>query len=300
MQKYLLLLAALCIVCEQKVSAQVNFKYDVLSASRFTNENKTLQGSGAMQRVALTCNMPWSAKTDGNDKLRSWAVTLRASYAWLDNQGDAKTFNPDRVLQAGVNLSHVRSLSSHWLLMASLGAGIYADPSEADWNSVLANGGVIFAYRINPRLSLGAGLGLTNSYGLPLILPLGYFKYNCGNRFRLTVDLATSPKISVATNPVRWMTLELTPFEIDGLTAVRHIGAKSKIYSSTLLRSSFCPTFHLRDNLHLHFTAAGTWLRSVRLTDKSLRGLKNQLSGDCEKQRFAPAFQVSAGLTLDI
>lgn len=279
-------------------SGQITFQTDMLTASRFTDEAGKHLGSGAMQRVAATCTMPWGVKADGCGRQCRWAVTLRAGYAWLDNRGVAKSYNPNRVLQAGANLSHVRSLSPRWQLMASLGAGFYADPREVDWGSLLANGGIVFAYRINPHLSLGAGLGLTNSYGVPLLLPLGYFNYNGGERFRLTIDLATRPKVSVATRPARWLTLELTPFEIDGLTAVRRINGKSKVYSSTLLQSAFRSTFHLRESLSLHVEAAGTWRRSVRLTDKSLRGLKSQLSDGEEKRYFLPALQLSAGLSL--
>lgn len=78
-----------------------------------------------------------------------------------------------------------------WGLALSLGCGIYSHPSNIEFNSILVNGGCIIIYDINPSLSVGVGIGLTNSFGVPMVMPTGYLKWVARKKFEFDVDMTS-------------------------------------------------------------------------------------------------------------
>ena len=91
--------------------------------------------------------------------------------------------NPNDILNVSFNVSHLRPLSSRWYMMASLGIGVYAVPKDISFKSILASGAIIFAYKLRDNLDIGVGAGLTNSYGVPLIMPMGFLKRGSGRQY---------------------------------------------------------------------------------------------------------------------
>ena len=57
--------------------------------------------------------------------------------------------------------------------------------------TLLANGAIIFVYKLRKNLDLGIGAGLTNSYGIPMILPMMYFSWRNAGRYELKVDMSS-------------------------------------------------------------------------------------------------------------
>lgn len=254
-------------------------------------------GNGNMLRVKGRYTLPLSVKVNKGSQPTMWSATLSASFATMNNEGEALTINPDEIVNASLNISHVRPLSSHWQLIASLGAGVYAQPGEVVWRSILANGAAIFAYKFSDNLSAGFGVGLTNSYGVPMIMPMGYLSWRTGGNVRVQVDMASSMSVKVLTALGKRFTLELTAIEIDGMSAVRRIDGKSKIYSTMMMRSTLSPILNLSKKLKLRFGIGGIWLRSVRLTDRNLKSFFNSFGDDDGKYRFHPSLRLSTGMS---
>lgn len=271
--------------------------YDYLPSSSFKDKEGNGHGSGSLQRISGRCTIPLLRKLNERSQPTAWGMTLSASYGMMDNKGEARELNPDRVLNASFTVSHLRPLSERWSLMASLGCGIYAAPDEVRWQSLLANGSFIFAYRLHGNLSIGIGGGLTNSYGVPIIMPMCYLNWRTNGRYEVTIDIANAPKVQVATQAGKAVRLELTAIEMDGMSAVMRVDGKQKIYSSTMIRSGLNASFRLFGKASVYVGVGGAWLRSTKITDRNLKSFFKSFSddGDKDKCSFGTSLRFSVG-----
>lgn len=271
--------------------------YDHLPSSTFKDKEGNKHGSGSLQRISGRYTIPLSRHQNERNQPTAWGMTLSASYGIMDNEGEARELNPDHVLNTSLTVSHMRPLSERWSLIASLGCGIYSAPDEIRWQSLLANGSFIFAYRLRDNLSIGIGGGLTNSYGVPIIMPMGYLNWKTNGRYEVTIDIANAPKIQVATQAGKAVRLELTAIEMDGMSAVTRVDGKQKIYSSTMIRSGLNASFRLLGKASVYAGVGGAWLRSTEITDRNLKSFFKSLSddGDKGKYRFCTSLRFSVG-----
>lgn len=245
--------------------------YESLTSSSLKDKEGNKHGSGNMQRLSGRCTVPLSRKLNGRKQPMAWNMTFSASCGIMNNEGEARRLNPNRILNASLTVSHLRPLSERWNLIASLGCGIYAVPDKIQWQSLLANGAFIFAYRLRGNLSIGIGGGLTNSYGIPIIMPMGYLNWRTNGRYEVIIDIANAPKIQIATQTRKAVRLELTALEMDGMSAVVQADGRQKIYSSTMICSSLNVSLPLFGKTSIYANVGGIWLRSATMTDRNLR-----------------------------
>lgn len=271
--------------------------YDCLSSSSFKDKDGNRHGSGNLQKISGRYTIPLSRKLNERNQLTAWNMTLSASYGMMENKGEAQELNPDCVLNTSLTVSNLHPLSKRWSLIISLGCGIYAEPDEIRWQSLLANGAFIFTYRLHDNLSIGIGGGLTNSYGVPIVMPMGYLNWKTNGRYEVTIDIANAPKIQVATQVGKVVRLELTAIEMDGMSAVMQMDGKQKIYSSTMLRSGLNASFRLFGKASVYAGLGGVWLRSTKITDRNLKSFFKSLSddGDNDKYRYGASLRFSVG-----
>lgn len=271
--------------------------YDYLPSSSFKDKDGNRYGSGNLQRISGRYAIPLSKKLNERNQPTAWGMTFSVSYGIMENKGEARELNPDCVLNTSFSVSHLRPLSERWSLLASLGCGIYAAPDEVRWQSLLASGAFIFAYRLRDNLSIGIGGGLTNSYGVPILMPMGYLNWRTNGRYEIIIDMANALKVQVATQTGKAVRLELTAIEMDGMLAVMHVDGKQKIYSSTMIRSGLNASFRLFRKANVYAGVGGVWLRSSDITDRNLKSFFKRLSDDGEgnKDRFAPTLLFSVG-----
>lgn len=271
--------------------------YDYMPSSSFKDKEGNRYGSGNLQRISGRYTLPLSRKLNARNQPTAWGMTLSASYAIMENGGEACELNPDRVLNTSLTVSHLRPLSRRWSLLASLGCGIYAVPADIRWHSLLANGAFIFVYRLRENLSIGVGGGLTNSYGVPIVMPMGYLNWRTNSRYEVIIDVANALKVQVATQAGKAVRLELTAIEMDGMSAVMRVDGKQKLYSSTMIRSGLDASFRLIGKASIYAGVGGVWLRSSDVTERNLKSFFKSLSDDDEenKYRFAPALRFSVG-----
>ena len=178
-------------------------------------------------------------------------------------------------------------------MIASLGCGIYAVPNQIAWRSILANGAVVFVYKLRENLDIGVGAGLTNSFGVPMILPMGYLNWRTSGKYEIRVDMSSGLKVTAAKWLNRKFKLELTAIEMDGISSVMRIGGKSKIYSSTMMRSTLSPTFCISPKASVYFGIGGNWLRSIRISDRDFGGFLDSFREDGHD--FGVSLRVTAG-----
>lgn len=72
--------------------------YDYLPSSSFKDKEGNRHGSGDLQRISGRYTIPLSRKLNERNQPTAWGLTLSASYGMMDNEGEARELNPDRVL----------------------------------------------------------------------------------------------------------------------------------------------------------------------------------------------------------
>lgn len=291
-----LALVAINVLACHFVMAQGYVSYEGLGESRLEDELGNRYGSGSMQVVSGGCNIPISTKNDDRGGLRSWTANVNVSYARLYNYGEAMTLNPNDILDAGVSLMYLTPVSRRWSIMAMVGAGVYAPTDGITAECILGSGGMVFIRKMSSTVNFGIGAGVTNSYGPPMLMPILYFSWQQSGRFNFKIDMSTGIKVCASTQLNKWLSLELAAVEMDGMSAVMKMDGKSKIYSMMNLRSYLCPTVKLGRHISIYGSVGGNWLRSISMTDRSLKAFFNNLSKENKDPYFRTSLRLSAGM----
>lgn len=238
-----------------------------------------------MNRLKGSFSLPLSM-TGEADCRTVWLATATASYATLDLHGDARALAPEEIMHGGVTITHIRPLSARWSMMASLGGGVYAEPNHIRWCNILANGGLFAIYRLRDRLSVGFGVGLTNAYGVPIPLPMGYLQWKRQGRYEVDINMAGTPKVKIARQLREGWKLELTAIEIEGITAVVHIDNHERLYSSTMMQSGAAVTYRVRPRMTFVAGCNSVWRRTSRITSRSLKSFWDSTFGGDHSGRY--------------
>ncbi len=288
------MLLMLAIIPTLHLHAQSGINYDYICSSHLKDDDGNKYGKGDISIISGKFNMPLSFKINDKRQPTIWAATLSIKYGILSNSGEAKPLNPDEIINTSLNISHIRPINDRWSVIASAGAGIYAMPNNIMWNSILANGGLFFVYRFNSNFSLGGGGGLTNSYGIPILLPMVYVSWKKSGKYEMNLNFTGRLKVSGATwlNPK--FKLELTAIEMDGMSAVIKADGKNKIYSSTMFKSHITPIYQINKNFSVYMGFGADWRRTANIRSRKLKDMFNfNHSGD---RHFSTAIRISAGV----
>lgn len=275
--------------------AQVYISYDYMPSSTLKDELGNQYGSGDMQVLSGSYNLPFSVKFNERKQVTAWSATIRGAYATLSNRGQARDLNPDNIINGSLNVSHIRPLSKKWSLIASIGGGIYAPTHEVSAKSILANGGIIFVYSLNKDMNIGVGAGVTNSYGVPMALPMFYFSWERSGKYEFKIDMSSGLKVSAATWFNKKIKVELAALEMDGMSAVTKIEGKSKIYSTVMLKSYLSPSFYINDKTSFYLGIGGNWIRGISISDRSLKGFINSFKDDNDDPTFGVSLRLTTG-----
>lgn len=276
--------------------AQGYLKTEYTTSSSLKNEAGERFGSGDYLKVSGGYNLHLSLKQNERMQTTLWAASLNCSYGILNNKGEATCFNPDEILNASLNLTHLRPLSDKWSLMATLGGGIYSAPNEIAARSILVNGGAIFIYRIRNNFDLGVGLGLTNSFGVPIVMPMTLVRWNLSGNYEVKVDIVSGMEVSGAVKLNDKFKIKLAALNMDGMSSVMNIDGESMIYATTTIRSFLSPEYKIGKKSTFYAGAGSTWLRSTTLTKRSLKDFfKNLFNGKDNNLEFSPGVYLTVG-----
>ncbi|MCD8235445.1 MAG: DUF6268 family outer membrane beta-barrel protein [Prevotellaceae bacterium] len=274
--------------------AQGYLKVEHLTSSELKDELGNCYGSGDMQVISGGYTLPVSVKRFDNGQFRSLSAGISASFAKMKNEGKALEMNPDDLINANLSLSYLLPLSRKWSMMAVLGAGVYSSASEITSKSILANGGAVFIIKLNENVDLGFGAGVTNSYGTPIAMPMLYFSWHPKWKMKFQIDLTNSLKVGASTELGK-LRLELVGIEMDGMSAVRNIDGRSKIYSMVMLKSCFRPSYRINSHFGIFLEAGGNWIRGISVTDRSLKAFFNTFTEENNDPYFKTSFRMSGG-----
>lgn len=279
MRLFILLMLALTPLC---VRAQGHLEAGYIPSRNFLDDDENKAGSGSMWQIAGRYTLPFRVKANEGRQPTVWSGTFSGMYARMRNKGMAATVVPDDILNLCFTVSHMRPLSERWYLMASLGAGVYATPDELSFKSILANGAVIFAYKLKDNLDIGIGAGVTNSYGVPLAMPMGFLKWDTRGRYKVNVEAANGLKASVARTFTERFKVAFVLCDMDGMTAVVKENGKCRLYSATRMRSYLRPEVKVgRKGLSAYLNIGTEVYHTVKVSDRSLKGFfSNFKSGE--------------------
>lgn len=264
-----------------------------IASSELKDKAGNEYGKGSMQKYSAKITAPLSRLKDNFGRPVTWTMTVKGTLGVLDNEGEAKELNPGQLLNAGINVAHMRHVSRKWYLLASLGAGIYAETDHIRWNSVLVNGAVVFAYHWLRGLDIGIGGALTNSYGMPMLLPVGYLSWNKTGKYSVDVNLLGGVKVSGAVSLSDSWKLRLTAMEFDGMSAVIDYDDATRLYSSMSMRSYLQMECHFAKKSWLTVGAGGNWLRTASIKERKIGSLFEHRN-DEDRRRSKPSLLLNA------
>lgn len=262
------------------VQSQGYLKSDYLFSSSLKNKEGDQFGSGDLLKISGRYTLPLSVKQNSSGQISAWSATLSSSYGIFNNKNVPLNISPDKILNLNLTVSHLRPLSEKWYLIASLGTGIYSAPDAITAKSLLVNGGAIFAYHLTDNLDLGIGGGLTNSFGVPIIMPMSYVKWELTGKYEIKAEATNSMQISASAQLNDKLKMRLVAIEMDGMSSVMEIDGKSMIYSSTIMKSYLSPELKTSKNMTLYLGAGGAWIRSAKLSRRTLKGFFNTFKSD--------------------
>jgi len=278
------------------IQAQGYLKTEYISSSDFKNKEGQNFGSGDYMKVSARYNYPLSIKQNDLGQAVLWSVSFNGSYGLLNNKGSATAYNPDNILNTSVNLTHIRPVSGKWSLLATFGAGIYSAPNEITTKSILVNGGLIFIYKVRNNFDLGVGLGLTNSFGPPIVMPMSLINWRLSGKYEVKVDIASGIEVSGALKFNDKFKFRVVAIEIDGISCVMNMDGESMIYASTTIKSFLSPEYKIDKKSTLYVGAGGAWLRSTTLTKRSLKEFfKNMFNNENSRLGFSSSGYFTIG-----
>lgn len=255
-----------------KSHAQAYFKSEYATASSFKDENnEKTGGSGDMFKMQGGFSLPLSYKQFDNGRIKMLAVSLDAAYGIFNNKSIPADLHPDKILNTSVSLTYLTPISNKWLLLAVLGGGVYSNPSQITAKSILGSGGALFVYHILDNLDVGIGVGVSNSYGVPMALPMGYINWQIDGKYEVKVNMLENMEISGAVRLNDWFKLRLIGFEVDGMSAVMDIDGKSKLFGTVSMKSGLQADFKIGKQSSIQVTGGGNWYRDAVIVNRSIK-----------------------------
>ncbi len=181
----------------------IAFSVDYLPASHYIRPEDSVKtrATTAQRRYNFGISCMLSNKTDTvTHKTRSWALAASGSYSKLSNEKYDKNIFPSELLTTELALQHYRSLGGKWGLMAILSGAVSYDREQFSTNDIFINGGVLFVKQANPHFSYGFGAVLTNTFGVPMLLPAFIMKWQTEHKFKIELNLPEKAGISYNLN----------------------------------------------------------------------------------------------------
>ncbi|WP_312338938.1 DUF6268 family outer membrane beta-barrel protein [Sphingobacterium sp.] len=276
---------------QNAVSGQVAVDYVPLS-NYIRPEDSVKTGSKSdFRRIQFNLEVPLSTKMDSSGNIKRWSWKIGAAYAKMENRGYEEPLFPTEMLNAEMGLQYLTSLRKNWSLLTFASVGIYSDLVKVNGKDVLGQGGVLFIKKFRPNLAFGFGPVLSNSFGVPMILPGLYFDWKTNGKVKFNVNFPQGLSASYHLNEMVDLRAVVN---LDGMTAEREKNGKSTLAGFMLLTAGLQPQFNLGKSLKLQLTGGSTLARLFVENDRSLKSLfKNKSQAD---PRFSPTFYTSVAL----
>ena len=156
---------ALFLLLPENIQAQVTVKTGYISSSRYKDENGQYPGKGDMCFVEGNVNIPVSQKMNERNQPTLWMISAGGSYTAMNNKNLQSYI--DQIINMQLSVTNIRPISKKWLLLTTVGAGVYAS-SDVKLKNVLGQGGVIFIRQLN-AMEVSAGMKMNKYLNLRIV-----------------------------------------------------------------------------------------------------------------------------------
>lgn len=277
-QLFLFLLVTIAARSQSGISGE--FKVDYVPFSKYVRpmDSTKTNAESNFKRAQIAFEVPLSIEMDKYNHPRLWSVFLNGSYARMENKNyeteslpvDFQGGFPNELLNAQVGVKHLRSISSSWSLLVMASVGVYTDMVEINKDDVLIQGGVLFIKQFNPNLALGVGPVLTNSFGVPMVLPGIYFNWESKGALHFKVTFPEGLELGYRMSD----TFDLKAVvELSGMTAETKVRNKSMLLGYQQIIAGLRPQLKFGEHWTLEPTAGTTLLRSFSTTNRKIKDI---------------------------
>ncbi len=294
MKCILLSAVVLILLLPEDAYAQVTVRTGYISSSRYKNEeNQETDGKGDMRFVEGNVNIPVSQKMNERSQPTSWMLSAGGSYTAMNNKNLQSYIDIDQIINLQLSVIHIRPISKKWLLLMTVGAGVYT-ASDVRLKNVLGQGGVIFIRQFKPNLSLGAGLAVNNTFGYPMVFPAIYFDWTTEGRYQIKVSMLNAMEVSVGMRMNKFLNLRLLA-EMNGSLALLEKEGKDTMFSQQFIIVGLQPEVSMGNSFSITATAGVSCSRIAYYTTRTLKAFFEDMSKDTDPY-FKPAMYVSVGM----
>ena len=298
-QVLLFLLLSVATRAQSGISGE--FKVDYVPFSKYVRpmDSTKTNAESNFKRAQIAFEVPLSLKMDQYNHPRLWSIFVNGSYARMENKNyeiqslppEFQGGFPDELLNAQIGIKHLRSLSPSWSLLTMLSVGVYTDMVEINKDDVLIQGGVLFIKQFNLNLAFGMGPVLTNSFGVPMVLPGIYFNWE--SRGSLHFKVAFPEGLELGYRMSDNFDLKAVA-EISGMTAETRVENKSMLLGYQQIIAGLRPQIKLGEHWTLEPTAGSTIVRNFSTNSRKIKDIFKEK--DIADPRFTTTFYGAVAL----
>ncbi|EKB06887.1 hypothetical protein HMPREF9711_00197 [Myroides odoratimimus CCUG 3837] len=251
---------------------QGEFKVDYVPMSNYIRPIDSLKtdSKSDFKKVELALEIPLSMKMDHRDKPRIWSVMASAGYARMNHKDYEEQLFPSELLNASVGVKHFRSISDSWSLLLMGSVGVYTDMENVNKDAILGQGAVFFIKHFRPNFSLGGGPVLTNSFGVPMVLPGIYLNWETSGDFFVKVAFPQGLEVGYKFTDNFLLSAAV---DLQGMTAIVKQDNETKILGFQQIVAGLRPVIKFSDNMILSFTAGSTLVRSFSYNERKIKSI---------------------------
>lgn len=274
----LIALAFFIIGTQAHAQTSLFLETDYIFPSSFKNVDQEKGGRGDAKVIQGGVQFPISVKQDEEKGLRAWSLSVGGTYTRLDNQGLSEDMVLSEILNGQIGLNHRRSLNEKWSLMGTVGAGVFLDSndlSEARFENMLLQGGVVFIRHLRPNLDIGGGISLNNLMGYPMVFPALYLDWSLDREYHVSVSVMDEFEVLAGKQMNENLALNLT-FEVKGALALLEQAGTDMMFTHNYITGGIQPKFTINESLTIPVTLGLSFRRAAMYNKRTLRGVFNE------------------------
>lgn len=294
----LLIMALSYTISPAQVSVELKSEYIGKSSYRFM-ENEKSEKVGDSKGGALihqgSINIPLSFKLNEKKRPTMWTLSVAGAYAKLDNENFTEPLVVDEIVNAGINLNHLRPLNDRWSMLASIGGGIYMPStkiSDISLNNTLGNAGIVFIRHLKPNLDLGGGVAFNNSFGTPMLFPAFYLNWRTEGKYSVNIALMNGLAVSAGYDVGKSLRISVIG-EMNGQVALLEQDGEGKMFSHMYMIGGLRPEIKIGKKLSIPLTGGISAWRPAQMNDRTLKSIFKE-----QNYYFQSAIYASAGLKM--
>lgn len=294
MKSILLSMFALLLLLCENMQAQITIKTGYISSSQYKDEDgQKTGGKGDMRFVEGGINIPVSQKMNERNQPTVWMISAGAGYTSMNNKNLQSYIDVDQIINMQLNVTNIRPISKRWLLLTTIGAGVYTT-SDVKLKNILGQGGAVFIRQFKPNLSLGAGLAVNNTFGYPMLFPAIYFDWSTEGRYQIKVSMLNAMEVSAGMRMNKYLNLKVVA-EMNGSLALLEREGKDVVFSQQFIIAGLQPEVNIGNSFSVTATAGVSCSRIAYYTTRTLKAFFKDMSKDADPY-FKPAAYVSMGM----